>query len=313
MKDSFLLFSDNLTVVNKLSDVEAGKLLKAIVNYTSNKSVDKLDKITEIVFEPIKNSIDRNNNKYSNEVEKRRQAGKLGGLASANKSKQVLASASDAERKLANQADSVPEPEPEPEPEHDKTQEQFITQTSLGFTLQQFLEDFNLIRKHFVANATGIKVVGDKTMRQFRAIVKAGANRESMQHALKAMFLDNHHRETRWKYCTPEFITRNDKFDRFSIAQIKKQTGKFYESVEKQRTDALHVSEQADRKIKAENIKLNFGVRYYDKKYGAGNWCRIKLRGEKEKKVLDMEDFTSSNNAFALEYPDLVGLLAPIR
>ncbi len=119
MKDSFLIFTDNLDVVSELSDSEAGVLLKAIAQYVTTGTTPELPKLVKVVFTPIKNSIDRNNKKYIDVVEKRKQAGKMGGQAKASKSKQVLASASKTKQRVTNLADSDPDPVPDPEPVSD--------------------------------------------------------------------------------------------------------------------------------------------------------------------------------------------------
>lgn len=85
------------------------------------------------------------------------------------------------------------------------------------FKLEDFLEDFNMIRKYFLPNSRGITIVDKKTIQNFKFLVKAGVTREQMQQALKTLFLDKHHQKTNWKYATPEFITRSDKFARFAM------------------------------------------------------------------------------------------------
>lgn len=93
------------------------------------------------------------------------------------------------------------------------------TNTNTGFTLEQFLEDFNVIRRFYIPNAREIAIVDSKTKRQFSGLVKSGIERERMQQALRSLFADTFHREKRWKYCTPEFITRPDKFARFEMTE----------------------------------------------------------------------------------------------
>jgi len=87
------------------------------------------------------------------------------------------------------------------------------------FNIDGFLEDYELIRKHYLPNSRGIKVIDSKTRRQLAGLVKQGITREDMQQALKTMFADKYHKETNWRYCTPEFITRHDKFTRFSMLE----------------------------------------------------------------------------------------------
>lgn len=87
------------------------------------------------------------------------------------------------------------------------------------FTLEDFIKDFNEIRGFYMPNSRGLKVVDSKTQRQFKDLLKQGVTQEDMQQALRAMFADKYHQETSWRYCTPEFITRSDKFARFSMTE----------------------------------------------------------------------------------------------
>lgn len=104
-KKSFVLYNDQIELCDALTDQQAGKLLKAFFNYQNNKDVN-LNKTLQLIFIPFKTTFDRDSKKYGEEVEKRRKAGKIGGL---NKAKNLakLASASDAKQKVANLADSV--------------------------------------------------------------------------------------------------------------------------------------------------------------------------------------------------------------
>jgi hypothetical protein len=105
-KKSFLFFVDNFDAVEELTNEDAGILLKTIVSYLNTGKVEKTSQLVRVVFIPIKNSIDRNNEKYAGVVEKRRLAGKSGGLAKASKRKQKVASASKGKQTVANLADS---------------------------------------------------------------------------------------------------------------------------------------------------------------------------------------------------------------
>lgn len=78
MKDSFLLYTEQAEIINELTDEEAGQLLKAIYNYTMGEEV-KLSGVTKLAFIPIRQQIDRNNEKYEAFKEKQSENGKKGG------------------------------------------------------------------------------------------------------------------------------------------------------------------------------------------------------------------------------------------
>ena len=105
-KDSFILYTEQKEVIDKLSDEQAGKLIKAIYEYVETKEIPKLDTLLEIVIIPFKQNIDRNADKYEEIKKKRSLAGKVG--AKVKKQKQAKqANANFAKQMVANQADNV--------------------------------------------------------------------------------------------------------------------------------------------------------------------------------------------------------------
>jgi len=99
-KKSFLLYCDLLPTAEKLTDDQAGKLFKHILKYANGLNPTPSDFITELVFEPIKQAIIRDQQRYLEIIEKRKQAGAIGG-------KQKVANASTSNQSLANLADNV--------------------------------------------------------------------------------------------------------------------------------------------------------------------------------------------------------------
>lgn len=80
-KKSFLLYVDLIHTVNKLPDDKAGELFKLILSYVNDEcpDLDELDFILQIAFEPIRQSLKRDLEKYHNIVERNRLNGKSGG------------------------------------------------------------------------------------------------------------------------------------------------------------------------------------------------------------------------------------------
>lgn len=87
-KKSFVLYVDLLHTVEKLTDEEAGKLFKHILEYVNDKDPEA-DRVTELVFEPIKRQFKRDLKKWEGIKDKRSEAGKKG----ANKRWQNIANA----------------------------------------------------------------------------------------------------------------------------------------------------------------------------------------------------------------------------
>lgn len=105
-KNSFVMYTDYLRHVQKLSMEQRGQLFTAILCYTSGETLPELDLATDIIFGVIQERIDRDTAIYMEKVQKRVEAGKLGGLAKANNAKQNVANVSNAKNSVANLADN---------------------------------------------------------------------------------------------------------------------------------------------------------------------------------------------------------------
>jgi len=101
-RKSFIIHKDSLSVLDELTDAQAGQLFKAIKSYQTNEDFE-LDSVLRIAFASFKNQFIRDAEKYSETVERRREAGSKGGHAK----QQNLANASNCKQTLANVADSV--------------------------------------------------------------------------------------------------------------------------------------------------------------------------------------------------------------
>lgn len=113
-KKSFILYNDYAQHINLLSNEQAGVLIKNIFSYTGDEPLAEMDAATAMAFSFIKAALDRDVDKYDEIIEKRKEAGRLGGyakaqnrsLANAKSAKQNLANASKGKQNLANLADN---------------------------------------------------------------------------------------------------------------------------------------------------------------------------------------------------------------
>ena len=92
-KKSFVLYSDLLTTVSKLVEQDkkhqtnhAGELFLTILEYVNDKDPIPENFIVEMAFEPIKIQLKRDLEKWENQLEQRRQAGKRSAEVRSNKS-----------------------------------------------------------------------------------------------------------------------------------------------------------------------------------------------------------------------------------
>jgi len=63
-KKSVLLYCDIIHTIEKLEDAEAGKLFKHYLRYINDLNPEAPDKLTEIIFEPIKQNLKRDLKKW---------------------------------------------------------------------------------------------------------------------------------------------------------------------------------------------------------------------------------------------------------
>ena len=75
-KKSFVLYQEQEEVINRLSDEQAGKIYKAIFEYNRTGETPKMEQLLDFIFIPIKQSIDRNKDKWVETCQRRSEAGK---------------------------------------------------------------------------------------------------------------------------------------------------------------------------------------------------------------------------------------------
>lgn len=79
MKDSFILYTENLEQVEMLDMEQRGYLLTAIMYYAAGKELPDMDGMVKMAFSIIRKRIDVNAEKYDEICRKRAEAGKRGG------------------------------------------------------------------------------------------------------------------------------------------------------------------------------------------------------------------------------------------
>ena len=78
-KKSFLLYVDIIHSVNILNNEEAGQLFKHILDYVNDKNPILEDRLLQATFEPIRQSLKRDLEKYDKRVDVARHNGEKGG------------------------------------------------------------------------------------------------------------------------------------------------------------------------------------------------------------------------------------------
>ena len=72
-RPGFLLYLNQKTIIDELTDEEAGILIKALYEYEGNKQVPKLNKMLKIIFLQFKNTLDNDAKKYEEKCAKNKE------------------------------------------------------------------------------------------------------------------------------------------------------------------------------------------------------------------------------------------------
>lgn len=197
MRASFLLHIDSLCILDKMSDKQAGELIKAIYYFQINGELPKdIDFIIEMAVTPFINQFKRDNEKYEQVIEKRKQAGAKGGkqkvanVANARSAKQNVANVAVNDNDSVN--DSVND--------NDSKEKKNIYQDLLEFLNAETNKNY--------------RIIPDKAKKQINARLKDGYTLDDIKNAITNCSKDKYHIENP-QYLTLEFITRSDKLEKY--------------------------------------------------------------------------------------------------
>lgn len=212
-KRGFLLYADLITTVEKLPDEKAGKLFKHILQYVNDLEPVSDDLIIDLVFEPIKQALKRDLEKYNRIVERNRANGLKGG-------RPIV-------KPIETQSDILGTEQNPKQADNDNDNENDTNKINLTVNWDLFLSKFNSI------TGKKVRVVNEKCKRQVRARLSEGYTKSDIIDAIKKCSTDKYHIETGLKYLTLEFITRADKMEMFTtmkdagaVVKQKNNTGR---------------------------------------------------------------------------------------
>lgn len=187
-KKSVLLYCDIIHTVEKLNNEEAGMLFKHYLKYINDLNPIPQNQLIEIIFEPIKQNLKRDLKKW----EEKRKRNSL--IAKEGWEKRKYANASERMGMYAKNADI----------DNVIDIDKDIKENIYGSFLKRFNQE------------VGKKYRGDeKSKRQLNARLKSGYSEDDIISALINAKKQQNHIDSKFKYLTPEFITRQDKLEYF--------------------------------------------------------------------------------------------------
>lgn len=110
-KNKILVYRDWISIFDKLKDVEAGKLIKHFFRYINDLDPKSPDRLTELMFEPLKQTLKRDLKKWelksikNSEIAKERWGKDM--RTHTNASKRINKNAKDADTDTVNDSDTV--------------------------------------------------------------------------------------------------------------------------------------------------------------------------------------------------------------
>ena len=190
-KTSFILYADQRSYFDKLTDEEAGRLIKHIFSYVNDENPNPVDRITDLSFEPIKLQLKRDLIKYESIVNRNKSNGSLGGRPKTQE-----------EPKKPTGLSGNPNKPKKADTDTDNVNDTDINSSKL-------LSVFNSI----LGKQT--RIVNAKTKSQIKDRLKEGYTKEDIVNAIRNASKDPFHMDSNYKYLTLEFLTKPEKLDRF--------------------------------------------------------------------------------------------------
>lgn len=201
-KKSVIIYAEWIEKFEALSDEEAGKLIKHLFRYVNDLNPVAPDRIIELSFISIKQSLKRDLKQWEATKESRSKAGKIGGIKSGETRKKQSeaneAFASNSKQSEANEAVNV---------NVNVINNNNTGDESPAIDFFKFIDYFNSFTNRKFR-------VTDKVKRSLIARSKVYTKKQIIQ-AVQNAHKDQFHIETKFKHLTPEFILRTDKIEKF--------------------------------------------------------------------------------------------------
>ena len=208
-KNSFILYTDQRVFFEKLSDEDAGKLIKHIFSYVNDENPTPDNLIIDLSFEPIKQTLKRDLKKWEKYIEKQKENGSKGGRPSKPKKPNPFLENPPKPKKADSVSVTVSVSESE--------SKNINTDISGNGNKDKITIDYNKLLEHY-NNIFGrqVRVIPHKAKKQIKDRLREGYRKQDFIQALENAKNDQYHIDNNYKYITLEFISRPDKFERYS-------------------------------------------------------------------------------------------------
>ncbi len=207
MMKSFILYTDNLSVLDQLSDVQAGVLFRAIVNYHNGQEIAISDDL-KLIFFMFKKQFERDREKYDKKCERNRLNGLKGGRPITQDNPVGFLATEKSETNQTQPKKAYNDNDSNNNNDNDNN-----------------IKDSNVVSNDLFSDLLSFSNATFKTKRtvfstavkqKYKARFKEGYTIEMVKRAMVNASKSKHHLETGFKYCTLEFFSRPDKLELWS-------------------------------------------------------------------------------------------------
>ena len=200
-KKKVIVYTDWIEQFKDLTDEEAGKLIKHFFAYVNDLD-PKSDRLTELLFNPIKATLKRDLISWESKQKVNIENGKKGGRPKKKethdnpKNPNGLLKTHDNPKKGVSVSVNV----------NDSNNINIVESIDFDVLLHSINKTFG--RK--------FKLISDKVKKSFNSRLKEGYGKDDIKHCILNLKNDSFHKENGYKYCTPEFISRSLTLDKYS-------------------------------------------------------------------------------------------------
>lgn len=211
-KKKVIVYTDWITQFKDLTDEEAGKLIKHFFEYVNDLNPQS-DRLIELLFNPIKATLKRDLEAWESKQQTNKENGLKGGRPkkeiteiNPNNPNGFLITQNNPEKGVSVSVsvnDSV----------NDKKDNIITESIDFGLLLNRINETFS--RKY--------KVINNNVKSKFKARLKEGYTKEDIKNCIDNLKNIQYHKDNGYQYCTPEFISRSETLEKYSVktAQTK--------------------------------------------------------------------------------------------
>lgn len=204
-KKGFVLYADQRSIIELLSNEKAGILFKHIFAYVNDENPKSRDGLINMAFEPIKLQLKRDLIKWVDIKGKRSTAGKISAekRAQQNSTNSTLVDCVEQTSTNVNKSNS------------NSNSKSNSNNNTVPVGTIDFDKLLLFINKTF---GRDFKIINDSVKNKFKARLKDGYTATHIGNCINNLKHDKFHIDHNYKYCTPDYISRSATLEMHSSA-----------------------------------------------------------------------------------------------